>query len=117
MVHRMMIELLVVLHVNLLVLKLLNVIEDCIDDVIDFRKSSCTTALRQERLRDRWQLIVSKELHFLNLLVRYWMQELPRVHFGTEEERFMKIPSTSDACQEIIANSRANFSQSVGIKW
>lgn len=91
-------------------------IEYCVDDVIDLRQSSSTTALGQQRLGDWRQLVVSKQLHLLDLLVGDGMEKLSGVHLGTEQKRLVQIPGTSDTSQKIIANSRTYFAECIGIK-
>lgn len=112
----MVIELLVVLHPNLMVLKVLNVVEDRVNDVIDLRECSSAAALGQQCLRNRRQFVISEELHLFDLFVRNGMQELSGVHFRAEEKRPAQIPCARDAGQQIIANSRAYLAKRVGIE-
>lgn len=112
-----MIEFLFVNHTDCLVLmKLLDVIENCIDDVVYFRQRSSTASFCQECLGNRWKLIISEQFHFFNLFVRDRMQELTCVHFRTKKERFMKVPSSSNTSQKIIANPWAYLAQSICVK-
>lgn len=115
-IHCVVVELLVVLHPNLMVLEVLDVIEDRVDDVIDLREGSRAAAFCQQRFGNRWQFVISEELHLFDLFVRDGMQELSGVHFGAEEQRPAQVPRSSDAGQQIIANSRAYLAERVGIE-